>query len=254
MAPEGRIERFLREKSSERALLAALVDPATVDLESLDSVVRGIDEGGADLIFIGGSIATGVDLQRIVEKTKTLSSLPLILFPGNVDGVVGGADAILFMSLLNSFNPYWIIGAQALAAPRVRYHGLEAIPTAYLIFEPGERTTAGWVGFVNPLLRDRPGIAVAYATAAELLGIRWVYLEAGSGSDEPIPVEVISAIKKKTNLGIIVGGGLRTPEAVLERSKAGASVIVVGTQIERSDEVSDEIRRLVKPLKEKPAE
>jgi len=148
------------------------------------------------------------------------------------------------MSLLNSSNPYWIIQAQALAAITVKRLGIEAIPTAYLIFEPGHRSAAGWVGWVNPIPRKKPEIALAYSTAAELLGMRWVYLEAGSGADEPVPVEAVKIISENTGLGIIVGGGIRSPELAADRAKAGANVIVVGTYLERGEDVKEKVRSM----------
>jgi len=228
----GPVEKRLVEESSRRTLLAVLLDPHETAPEDAGRVAREVEEAGADLILVGGSVGAGLRLHSVVRAVKGSSSLPVILFPGNVDGISPDADAILFMSLLNSSNPYWIIQAQALAAPVVRGCGLEAIPTAYLIVEPGERTSAGWVGWANPIPRAKPGIAVAYSMAAELLGMRWVYLEAGSGASEPVPPEMVAAVRKKTSLRVIVGGGIRSPESAAERARAGAHVIVVGTYVE----------------------
>jgi len=244
------VERYMREKSSERTLLATLVDPANVSTSDLGRIASDLEKGGADLILVGGSIAAGVDLEEKILAIKSEISIPVVLFPGNVDGVAPGADAILFMSLLNSGNPYWIIQAQALAAPKIKKLGIEPIPTAYLIFEPGHTTAAGWVGWVNPIPRRKPQIALAYALAAEMLGIRWIYLEAGSGAEKPVPTETIKLISNFTDLGIIVGGGLRTQEQISERAKAGANIVVIGTKIEESKDIKSEIKAFSNALKE----
>ncbi len=238
------IEEGIRRKSREEALLAVLLDPANLTREQARKISSQAERGGADLIFVGGSVGAAFGLNDTILGAKEGSNLPVILFPGNVDGVSPHADAILFMSLLNSSNPYWIIQAQALAAPVVRRLGIEIMPTAYLIVEPGHMSAAGWVGWVNPIPRNKPEIALAYAMAAELLGMRWVYLEAGSGAEKPIPMEMVATIRTKTELGIIVGGGLRSPDQVEERVKAGADIIVVGTHIEKGGNVEEKVRSL----------
>ncbi len=246
----GNVESYLRKKVSERTLLATLIDPANVETEELVRLVSELEKAGSDLILAGGSIAAGAKLEEKIKAIKSSTKLPVVLFPGNVDGVVPGADAILFMSLLNSGNPYWIIQAQALAAPKIRKIGLEPIPTAYLIFEPGHTTAAGWVGWANPIPRRKPEIALSYALAAEMLGMRWIYLEAGSGAELPVPTEVIKLIATHTDLGIIVGGGLRTKEQILARAKAGANIIVIGTKVEESKDLRAEIKPISDALRE----
>ncbi len=239
----GPLESWLVRASAERTLLAVLIDPFNVNGNEAKELSSEVEKGGADLIFVGGSVGAGARLSEVVRGIKEGSSIPVVLFPGNVDGITPEADAILFMSLLNSTNPYWIIQAQALAAPAVRLSGLEAIPTAYLIVEPGERSAAGWVGSVNSIPRKKPELALAYAWAAEMLGMRWIYLEAGSGAEKPVPQEMVRIISKRTSLKVIVGGGLRSPEAVRERAASGANIVVVGTHIE-SGSPYDKVKEL----------
>ncbi len=238
------LEEEIRRRSEGGTLLAVLLDPANLTRERAAELASQAERGGADLIFIGGSVGAAFGLNDTILGAKEGSDLPIVLFPGNVDGVSPYADAILFMSLLNSSNPYWIIQAQALAAPVVRRLGIEVIPTAYLIVEPGQTSAAGWVGWVNPIPRRKPEIALAYSMAAELLGMRWVYLEAGSGAEKPVPAEMVAAVRARTDLGIIVGGGLRSPDQVRERVRAGADVVVVGTHIEEGGDVVDKVRSL----------
>ena len=242
------IEDEIRRRSSEEALLAILIDPFSTEPDKAGKIAYEAEKGEADIILVGGSIGAGAMLDEVVSSIKKSASLPVILFPGNVDGVSGKADAILFMSLLNSSNPYWIIQAQALAAITVKRLGIEAIPTAYLIFEPGHKSAAGWVGWVNPIPRKKPEIALAYSTAAELLGMRWVYLEAGSGAEEPVPVEAVKMVSENTKLGVIVGGGIRSPELAAERAKAGADIIVIGTYVEREENIKEKVRIIKKAI------
>lgn len=243
------IEDEIKKRSSEETLLAVLIDPFSTEPEKAGKISQEAESGGADIILVGGSIGAGAMLDEVISSIKRTSSLPVILFPGNVDGVSGKADAILFMSLLNSSNPYWIIQAQALAAITVKKLGIEAIPTAYLIFEPGHRSAAGWVGWVNPIPKKKPEIALAYSTAAELLGMRWVYLEAGSGAEEPVPVEAVKIVSKNTRLGIIVGGGIRSPELAAERAEAGANIIVIGTYLERGEDIKGKVELMKKAIR-----
>ncbi len=244
----GPVESRLKDKLKEGTLLAVLIDPFNVSGDQAKKLASEVERGGADLILVGGSVGAGYRLSEVVRGVKEGSNLPVVLFPGNVDGVTPEADAILFMSLLNSLNPYWVIQAQALAAPSIKLLGLEAIPTAYLIVEPGERSAAGWVGSVNPIPRRKPELALAYAWAAELLGMRWIYLEAGSGAESPVPVEMVKLISERTNLNVIVGGGIRSPEAAEERASAGANVIVVGTHLE-SGSPYEKVKELRKAIK-----
>ncbi len=238
------IEEDIRKRAKEEALLAILLDPAKLNRQIAKDISADVKKGGADLIFVGGSVGAAFGLNDTIIGAKDGSDLPIILFPGNVDGVSPYADAILFMSLLNSSNPYWIIQAQALAAPVIKKLKIETIPTAYVIVEPGQRSAAGWVGWVNPIPRKKPELALAYALAAELLGMRWIYLEAGSGAEEPIPAEIIGAVRSKTNLGIIVGGGIRSPYQVEKIVKAGADIVVIGTHIEEGGDIVSKVESM----------
>jgi phosphoglycerol geranylgeranyltransferase len=173
--------------------------------------------------------------------------VPIILFPGNTTGVSRYADAIFFMSLLNSNNPYWIIGAQALGAPMIKKIGIETIPMGYLVVEPGG--TAGWVGDAKMIPRKKPDIAVAYALAAEFMGMRLLYLEAGSGADQHIPEDMIQKVKMFTNHILVVGGGIRSGEDAQKVAKAGADLIVTGTLVENTSNIKEKISEIVKGIK-----
>jgi phosphoglycerol geranylgeranyltransferase len=192
--------------------------------------------------MLGGSITDQEVLNLTAKALKENVDIPIILFPGNVTGVSKYADAVLFMSLLNSTNPYWITGAQALAAPSIKKMGLETIPMGYLIVEPGG--TVGWVGDAKPVPRNKSDLAVAYALAAEFFGMRVIYLEAGSGADSHIPLDFIMKVKKLTNMMVIVGGGIRTAEDARKVRDAGADIIITGTVVEETEDTYKKIKEL----------
>ena len=232
----GRVESYIHKKLEREKLHFVLLDPDDVDPETAGKIAEMSEEIGVDAIMIGGSTgAEGEVLDRVVRAIKESSSLPTILFPGSHGGISKYADAIFFMSLLNSTNPFFITGSQALGAFTVKRYGIEPIPMAYLIVEPGE--TVGWVGDAKPIPRHKPKIAAAYALAGQYLGMRLVYLEAGSGAREPVPPEMISVVRSVLDVPLIVGGGIRTEEQARIAVKAGADIIVTGTAIEKAGSI-----------------
>ena len=202
---------------------------------------------GTDAIMIGGS--TGVTQNKVdatVLAIKEAAKVPVILFPASAANLSPHADALYFMSLLNSRDPRLIIGEQRLAAPVVRAWGLETIPMAYLVIEPGMR--AGEVGDAELISRKNPTVAVQYALAAQLLGMKLVYLEAGSGAPEPVPDRLIRAVREAIEIPVVVGGGIRTPEAAKAATRAGADIVVTGTIVEVARE-GDALRRIIETVK-----
>ena len=202
---------------------------------------------GTDAIMIGGS--TGVTQNKVdatVLAIKEAAKVPVILFPASAANLSPHADALYFMSLLNSRDPRLIIGEQRLAAPVVRAWGLETIPMAYLVVEPGMR--AGEVGDAELISRKNPTVAVQYALAAQLLGMKLVYLEAGSGAPEPVPDRLIHAVREAIEIPLVVGGGIRTPGAAKAAIRAGADIVVTGTIVEVARE-GDALRRIIETVK-----
>jgi len=231
----GRVNNYIQGKiESGEALHFTLIDPDKVENEEwLRKVASIAANAGTDAFLVGGSI--GVSESDVDATVKVLKEfkLPVILFPGNVTGISRFADAILFMSLLNSDDPYFIIGAQVLGAPIVVKYGLEALPTAYIIV--GYGGAAGYVGRARPIPYDKPEVGAAYVMTAELLGMKYAYLEAGSGAPKPIPPEFVKTVAKYRNrITLIVGGGIRSKEQARELIKAGANIIVTGTLIEKN--------------------
>ncbi len=245
----GKVEKYLLKKIDEEgALHIPLIDPENISPEKAAEISVIAERGGSAAVMIGGStVASTSKLNRVIKLIREKVSLPTILFPNNLSGISPYADAIWFMSLLNSLNPYYIIGAQVLGASAVREYGLEPLPLAYLIV--GDGGAAGYIGQAQPIPYDKPEIAALYALAAQYLGMRFVYLEAGSGAKNPVPVEMIALVRKTTSNPIIVGGGLRHPDAIEERVYAGADIIVTGTTIEETTDVEKSIRLFVNSVK-----
>jgi len=236
------VENYINETLKDHKLHFTLIDPDEQSPEEAVIIAKEAQRANSDGILVGGSITDQDDLNLTVKALKENTDLPVVLFPGNISGVSKYADALLFMSLLNSTNPYWITGAQALSAPSVKKMGIETIPMGYLIIEPGG--TVGWVGDAKLVPRKKSDLALAYSMAAEFMGMRVIYLEAGSGADSHIPLDFIVKVKKLTNLIVIVGGGIRTAEDAREVSQAGADIVITGTVVEETENTYDKIKEL----------
>lgn len=224
-----------------------LLDPEKQSPEKAVKIAKEAIAAGTNGIMLGGSTTNSNDLNDTAKALKENIEVPIILFPGNISGVTKFTDAIFFMSLLNSANTYWIIGAQALGAPNIKKLGIETISMGYLVIEPGG--TAGWVGDAKLIPRTKPDIAVAYSLAAEFLGMKLIYLEAGSGSETHVPPEMIQMVKKSTNLMVVVGGGIRTGEDALNVAAAGADIIVTGTIVENNTNIKNRLKEIISALK-----
>lgn len=229
----NKVETFLKsELKKKNALLFVLIDSEVSNLEASAKLAKDVEKIGASAILVGGSSATDqIEMAQVVKGIKKGIKIPIILFPGNVTGVVPDADAILFSSLMNSENPYFITQAQALGAPSVLKFGLEPLPTAYLVI--GNGTTAWFVGSARGIPFEKPKIAAAYALAAQFLGMRFVYLEAGSGAKSSVTPEMVKTVRQLFNGFLIVGGGIKDVKTAQNLVKAGADALVIGTFLEK---------------------
>ena len=253
----GPVEKHLIERTKKGPICAALIDPEDFSpKQAADTAAKAIG-AGASLILVGGStLANQGRLDAVVRAIRSHTrsqsghtksqEVPVVLFPGNITGVSRYADAILFSSLLNSTNPYFIIGAQALGSTEVYKSKIESIPMAYLVF--GNNSATSFIGQVNSLPTSKPNLAVIYALAAQYLGMRTLYLEAGSGAGEPIPQGTIQAVRKVYDGILIVGGGITTPEAAAKAAKSGADILVIGNLLQ-SFGFEAALNQIVKTLK-----
>ena len=232
-----RVENYLKSQlKKKKALLFILIDSEVSENSKAVTLAKKVEKIGASAILVGGSSTSDqIDMAKIVKNLKKSVKIPLILFPGNITGVVPGADAILFSSLLNSENPYFISQAQALGAPSVLKFGLEPLPTAYLVI--GEGTSAWFVGSAKGIPFDKPNIAAAYSLAAQFLGMRFVYLEAGSGAKSSVKPEMVKTVRKIFDGFLIVGGGIKDAKTAKNIVKAGADALVIGTFLEKGGNI-----------------
>ncbi|MBS7287956.1 MAG: geranylgeranylglyceryl/heptaprenylglyceryl phosphate synthase [Candidatus Freyarchaeota archaeon] len=247
----GRVLNYLLKVRSEEGVVhLTLIDPDPLNQppEVAGQMAKYVCDAGTDAIMVGGSTAFGI-LDETIKKIKEATNLPVILFPGNVSGISKLADAIFFMSVLNSRNPYFITKAQALGSFAVKLYGLEPIGMAYLVVEPGG--TVGYMSEANLLPRSKPQIAAAYALAAQYMGFKLVYLEAGSGASSHVPNEMISMVSKTIDIPLIVGGGIRTEDDAVDVVEAGADMIVQGTMIEETalKDKGESLRKVINAAK-----
>ncbi len=229
----GRVETNLKSQLVKKsALLFVLIDSEASNVNSAVNLAKEVEKLGASAILVGGSSATDqIEMAELVKNLKKTIKIPIILFPGNITGIVPHADAILFSSLMNSENPYFISQAQALGAPSVKKFGLEPLPTAYLVI--GEGTSAWFVGAARGIPFDKPKIAAAYSLAAQFFGMRFVYLEAGSGATSNVKPEMVKEVRKVFDGILIVGGGIKDSKTAKTLVNAGADVLVIGTLLEK---------------------
>jgi phosphoglycerol geranylgeranyltransferase len=247
----NKVETFLKsELKKKNALLFVLIDSEVSNLEASTKLAKDVEKIGASAILVGGSTSNDqMEMAQVVKGIKKGIKIPIILFPGNVTGVVPDADAILFSSLMNSENPYFITQAQALGAPSVLKFGLEPLPTAYLVI--GDGTTAWFVGSARGIPFEKPKIAAAYALAAQFLGMRFVYLEAGSGAKSSVTPEMVQTVRHAFNGFLIVGGGIKDVKTAQSLVKAGADALVIGTFLEKGGSIKklEEIAKAIQRSK-----
>ncbi|MEP6795489.1 MAG: geranylgeranylglyceryl/heptaprenylglyceryl phosphate synthase, partial [Saprospiraceae bacterium] len=212
--------------------LAVLIDPDQMRMGKLDQIIDLSIHCKVDYFFIGGSLLVNSQLDQCLEMIRKRCPIPLILFPGNSYQLSYHADAILFLSLVSGRNPDLLIGQHVIAAPYLKLSQLEVLPTGYMLVDGGVGTTVLYMSNTSPIPANKSDIAVCTALAAEMLGLRLIFMDAGSGATKPIPCDMITAVRGAISIPIIVGGGIRSAEKVKENLEAGADVIVIGNAFE----------------------
>lgn len=233
-------------KVAGQKLLAVLVDPDKGDTNSWTSLASLASTSGVDFFLVGGSLMIHQKLEECISILKKHSGIPIILFPGSPAQISSLADGILLLSLISGRNADLLIGQQVQAAAALKQSGLEVLPTGYILVDGGAPTTVSYISNTLPVPANKPEIAAVTALAGEQLGLKLIYLEAGSGADTPVSVEMIQAVSKQVEVPIIVGGGIRNGEAAYLACKAGADIIVIGTAFEEQPELLPEIAGAVK--------
>jgi phosphoglycerol geranylgeranyltransferase len=229
---------YITKIIQDRAAFMCLIDPDKLELSAIVSVAIAAAESGADAILIGGSMMLNNSFSDAIASIKKHVQIPVIIFPGMFNFVCPDADALLMLNMLSSRNPAVLISEQVRCAPLVYTAKLEVIPTAYLLIESGNMSSVQYMSHSLPIPRKKNDIAVAHALAAQYMGMRMIYLEAGSGAEQPVPTEMISSVKSHIEIPIIVGGGIKTPSEAHDRVIAGADIIVIGTALENLENIN----------------
>ncbi|HOP50981.1 MAG TPA: geranylgeranylglyceryl/heptaprenylglyceryl phosphate synthase [Ignavibacteriales bacterium] len=231
----GIYQHLLKIIEEKGAIFYLLIDPDDLKIEKLPELLNYVNEAGVDALLIGGSLLINSQMDNFCKEIKKYTKIPLIIFPGSIDQVSSEADAILFLSLISGRNAEHLIGKHVLAAPIIKVKKLEPISTGYMIIESGKVTTAEYMSGSKPIPSDKPLIAAATALAGEYLGMKFIYLEAGSGALNTVPDEMVKLVTSTVNIPVIVGGGIRTPEVARNKVLNGAKAIVIGNHFENPE-------------------
>ncbi len=215
-----------------------LLDPDRLIEQDYLELAEAAEDCGVDALLVGTSFMFSVNFHQAIKQIKQATNLPVIIFPGSFAQVAPDADAILFSSLISGRNPNYLIEEQVKGAPLVRRFGIEPISTGYMLIESGPLTSVQFIANCLPIPRSQSDIACAHALAAQYMGMQMVYLEAGSGAELAVPVQMVGAVAEMVDIPVMVGGGLRTPEDCSDRIEAGASFVVMGNHFERDPQFS----------------
>ncbi len=214
-------------------MLAALLDPDSENLIALEKKIELIEKSEVDFFFVGGSTTWNNDFERFVEQVKSMASKKVIIFPGSAEQISPAADAILFLSLISGENPRYLIGEQIKAAPVLKKLDIEVISTGYMLIDGGRQTTVELVSGTKPILQNNIDKVRNAAYAAQLLGMKMVYLECGSGARYTVKEDLIREVRKNIDIPLVVGGGIKNKKEIESKHRAGADIVVVGNALEK---------------------
>jgi putative glycerol-1-phosphate prenyltransferase len=237
-------------KKQQKKSFAVLIDPDKTGTDQVEELVSLCRDAEVDLIFVGGSLVVSEHMETLVQHIKRESDIPVILFPGSPSQVTPYADALLYLSLISGRNPELLIGQHVISAPQVRKSGLEIMSTGYMVIDGGAPTTVSYISNASPIPADKNEIAVCTAMAGEMLGMKLIYMDAGSGAKNPVNESMIQSVSKQISIPLIVGGGIRDAERAYRTAKAGADVVVVGNAIEKNPSLISEIGKAIHSVSE----
>jgi len=220
-------------KSNAQKSFAVLIDPDKINDASLLQTLQVAVASKVDYFFVGGSLVVTDTLDHVVAFIKKNCNIPVILFPGSPDQITAKADALLYLSLISGRNAELLIGQHVISAPFVKQSGLELMPVGYMLIDGGVPTTVSYISNTNPIPSNKSDIALCTAMAGEMLGLKLIYMDAGSGAQKAIPTAMIQQVAKHISIPLIIGGGITTPEKARENCVAGADIIVVGNAVEK---------------------
>lgn len=234
-----------QSRTTGRKQLAVLIDPDRLRTQSVDALIA-LAEGGIDFFFIGGSLLVDERMEECLQLLRANVSQPLVIFPGSPLQISSRADAILLLSLISGRNPDLLIGQHVIAAPYLKASGLEIIPTGYMLIDGGVSTTAAYMSATQPIPPEKIEIAVCTAMAGTMLGLKTLYLDAGSGAQRPVSADMIQAVRGAVDVPLFTGGGIRNAELAYTNLKAGADLLVVGNVLEKDPHLLIDIAAAVK--------
>ena len=235
-------------KAKAQKAFAVLIDPDKLSEQGLLNTIEIAVKAKVDFFFVGGSLVVTDKLDSMVSTIKKHAKIPILLFPGSPDQITPKADALLYLSLISGRNAELLIGQHMISAPFVRQSGLEIIPVGYMLIDGGSPTTVSYISNTNPIPANKNDIAICTAMAGEMLGLKLIYMDAGSGALKAIPTAMIQEVAKHIQIPLVVGGGITTPEKAKENCLAGADIIVVGNAAEKDPELITAIAAAIHSL------
>jgi phosphoglycerol geranylgeranyltransferase len=241
-------QSLVEKKKQQQKSFAVLIDPDKVNAQKIDELCTLAVDARVDYLLVGGSLVISNHLDEVVQRIKKNCNLPVILFPGTPSQVSRYADGLLYLSLISGRNPELLIGQHVISAPFVKKSGLEIMATGYIVVDGGAPTTVSYISNATPVPADKNEIAMCTAMAAEMLGMKLIYMDAGSGAKRPVNEEMISVVSKQIEIPLIVGGGIKDPEKAYRNCKAGADLIVIGNAIEKDASLIKEMSAAIHGL------
>jgi putative glycerol-1-phosphate prenyltransferase len=244
------LNKFYELKAQGKKAFAVLIDPDKVNEDSFSHLMDLSKQESIDFFFVGGSLITSHIMEEVISQLKEHTDIPVLLFPGNSLHLNDKVDAVLFLSLISGRNPDYLIGQQIIAAPMLKRSGIEVLATGYMIVDSGQQTTVSYISNTTPIPHDKPNVAACTAMAGEMLGLKLIYMDAGSGAKKTISQAMIKAVQKSVDIPVIVGGGINSSQKAKEALEAGADIIVVGNGIEERLSLLKEIAETVRVYNE----
>jgi phosphoglycerol geranylgeranyltransferase len=245
-------QSLLKAKTTREKQFAVLIDPDKLKMANVDNIIHLAENASVDCFFVGGSLLVNDVMNDCIDMIRRVSNIPIIIFPGSAMQINYNADAILYLSLISGRNPDLLIGRHVESAPMLHRSPLEVISTGYMLIDGGKPTTASYISNTHPIPRDKDDIALCTALAGELLGLKTIFMDAGSGAEKAVSTSMIKIVSSQLSIPLIVGGGIRTPEKAAANVVAGADVVVIGNAIERDPtllmELSDAVHSAVSIL------
>ena len=232
---------ILGSKKQNRKLFSVLIDPDKQDENSLFKTIKTAESAKVDFFFLGGSLLTYDNLNECIVNIKKITKIPIILFPGNTMQINHKADGILFLSLISGRNAEMLIGKQVISAPILKRSSLEVMSTGYMLVDGGKQTTVSYISNTTPIPSNKPAISACTAIAGEMLGLKLIFMDAGSGAENPVSLKMIKMVSKSINIPLIIGGGIKSADQARKSCEAGADIIVVGNAIEKKSDLIKQI-------------